>query len=97
MWLIDAGRRFVWDCVGVRWSDLHWRAGCPVSAGTWNFSGGSHEIRPRGGGLGFLGGLGYRAGSHIGISWYFSLGLFKIVKLNSVELSSVDKCSCSSS
>ena len=54
-------------------------------------------MRPRGGGLGLFGGLVYRAGSHIGTSRYFSLGLFETVKLSSVEFSSDDKCNSSSS
>ena len=33
-WLIDAGKGFVWDLVGVCWSGLRCRAGCPVSVGT---------------------------------------------------------------
>lgn len=54
-------------------------------------------MRPRGGGLGVLGGDRYKAGSHIGTSKYFSLEVFEGVKLSPVELSSVDRCSSSPS
>ena len=54
-------------------------------------------MRLRGDGFGLLVGLGYRARSHVGTSKHFSLGLFEAVKLKSIELSSVDRCSSSSS